>query len=52
MTEPVEWRADGTPLNLRFGDIYHSEAGGAVQSRHVFLQGCGLPEAWQDQPHW
>ena len=55
----VVWDAQGTPRSPRFGDIYRSQGldglGGLAQSRHVFLQGCGLlgPEArWQHRPHW
>ena len=46
------WRVDGVPLSERFGDIYHTETGAQAQSRHVFLAGCGLPEAWADRPQW
>ncbi|RZL91656.1 MAG: FAD-dependent oxidoreductase [Variovorax sp.] len=52
MAEPVDWRADGVPRSERFGDIYHSESGAAAQARHVFLRGCGLPEAWAGQAQW
>lgn len=55
----VVWDANGTPRSPRFGDIYRSQGqdgqGGLEQSRHVFLQGCGLlgPQAlWRGQPHW
>jgi tRNA 5-methylaminomethyl-2-thiouridine biosynthesis bifunctional protein len=37
---------DGVPYSAAYGDIYHSADGGPGQARHVFLQGCGLPEAW------
>lgn len=37
---------DGVPYSVHYGDIYHSADGGAGQARHVFLQGCGLPERW------
>ncbi len=52
MTEPVDWRADGVPRSERFDDIYHTETGAVAQSRHVFLGGCGLPEAWRHRPQW
>jgi tRNA 5-methylaminomethyl-2-thiouridine biosynthesis bifunctional protein len=63
MTPPtVEWRADGTPMSPRFGDVYRSAgtdgAGGLTQAREVFLRGCGLlaesdaPATWVDQPVW
>jgi len=31
----------------RFGDIYRSQDGALAETRHVFLNGCGLPEAWR-----
>jgi tRNA 5-methylaminomethyl-2-thiouridine biosynthesis bifunctional protein len=37
---------DGVPYSAAYGDIYHSADGGAGQARHVFLEGCGLPQAW------
>ncbi|MBT9514316.1 MAG: tRNA (5-methylaminomethyl-2-thiouridine)(34)-methyltransferase MnmD [Acidovorax sp.] len=52
MSEPVDWLPDGTPYSPRFGDRYHSENGGLTQARHVFLRGCGLPEAWAGLPQW
>jgi len=50
--EPVAWRADGVPRSERWGDIYHTETGALAQARHVFLGGCGLPEAWSGRPKW
>ena len=37
---------EGIPYSETFRDVYHSAAGGLEQSRHVFLQGNGLPERW------
>ncbi|MDO4725394.1 MAG: FAD-dependent cmnm(5)s(2)U34 oxidoreductase, partial [Comamonadaceae bacterium] len=49
----VQWLADGSPYSPRFGDRYHSHAGGGLaQAQGCFLQGCGLPEAWQGQRQW
>lgn len=39
--------ADGTPFSERYGDVYHSAAGGPAQARHVFIAGNGLPGRWQ-----
>ncbi|MDQ0607923.1 tRNA 5-methylaminomethyl-2-thiouridine biosynthesis bifunctional protein [Variovorax sp. W1I1] len=50
--EPVAWPADGVPRSERFDDIYHTETGALAQARHVFLDGCGLPQAWAGQPQW
>ncbi|HEY8050941.1 MAG TPA: tRNA (5-methylaminomethyl-2-thiouridine)(34)-methyltransferase MnmD, partial [Ramlibacter sp.] len=52
MPEPVEWQPDGTPRSARFDDIYRSASGGLEQARHVFLRGCGLPDAWAGLPQW
>ena len=52
MSEPVEWLPDGTPRSPRFDDIYRSSTGGLEQARHVFLRGCGLPQAWAGQRQW
>lgn len=59
---PVTWRADGTPISPRYGDVYRSPGtdgrGGLAQARQVFLRGCGLlaeagqPAAWHGAPHW
>ena len=42
---PLEFR-DGVPYSAAYDDIYHSADGGTGQARHVFLHGCGLPQAW------
>ncbi|MFO7541394.1 MAG: bifunctional tRNA (5-methylaminomethyl-2-thiouridine)(34)-methyltransferase MnmD/FAD-dependent 5-carboxymethylaminomethyl-2-thiouridine(34) oxidoreductase MnmC [Thiobacillus sp.] len=44
----LEFR-EGVPYSTLYGDIYHSADGGIGQARHVFLQGCGLPQAWSDR---
>jgi len=46
--EPARLERDrnGTPVSVRFGDVYHSADGGPGQSRHVFLGGNDLPERW------
>lgn len=36
----------GVPYSPMYDDVYHSADGGPGQARHVFLAGCGLPEAW------
>lgn len=39
----LEWRAGGVPVSARFEDPYFSLAGGLDETRHVFLDGNGLP---------
>src|ERR1700754_2989020 len=38
---------DGVPFSARFGDLYHSSAGGPEEAVHVFLHGNGLPARWR-----
>ena len=40
------WADDGSPRSGRFGDVYFSKDDGLAETRAVFLEGCGLPEAW------
>ena len=42
----LTWTEDGEPRSGRFGDVYFSRDDGLAETRAVFLQGCGLPEAW------
>lgn len=35
-----------TPYSTLYQDVYHSADGGIGQARHVFLEGCGLPDSW------
>jgi len=44
---PVLWDANGQPRSRLFGDVYFSAADGLAESRAVFLEGCGLPQAWR-----
>ncbi len=42
----IEWR-DGAPYSADFGDIYFNPGEALAETRHVFLEGNGLPEAWR-----
>ena len=44
---PLEWSGDGQPRSRIYGDVYFSAEDGLAEARAVFLQGCGLPEAWR-----
>ena len=46
---PVAWQ-DGQPFSPRYGDRYHTQSGARAQAEHVFLGGCGLPDAWSGSP--
>ena len=43
---PLAWTEDGLPRSRRFGDVYFSSDDGLAEARAVFLDGCGLPDAW------
>lgn len=43
---PLDWTDDGQPRSRLFGDVYFSAEDGLAETRAVFLQGCGLPDAW------
>jgi tRNA 5-methylaminomethyl-2-thiouridine biosynthesis bifunctional protein len=43
---PLAWSDDGQPRSRLYGDVYFSAEDGLAEARAVFLQGCGLPEAW------
>ncbi|WP_293906375.1 tRNA (5-methylaminomethyl-2-thiouridine)(34)-methyltransferase MnmD [Phenylobacterium sp.] len=43
---PLDWTQDGQPRSRRFGDVYFSAEDGLAESRAVYLDGCGLPDAW------
>ncbi len=42
------FRPDGTLYSAQFDDVYASAAGTLAETRHVFLQGNGLPERWRN----
>jgi tRNA 5-methylaminomethyl-2-thiouridine biosynthesis bifunctional protein len=44
---PLEWGGDGQPRSRLYGDVYFSTEDGLAETRAVFLQGCGLPDAWR-----
>ena len=43
---PLAWTDDGQPRSRLYGDVYFSAEDGLAEARTVFLQGCGLPDAW------
>jgi tRNA 5-methylaminomethyl-2-thiouridine biosynthesis bifunctional protein len=44
--EVADWSREGPPGAGRHGDVYFSADDGLAEARAVFLNGCGLPEAW------
>ncbi|WP_037989814.1 FAD-dependent 5-carboxymethylaminomethyl-2-thiouridine(34) oxidoreductase MnmC [Tepidiphilus margaritifer] len=47
----LQWR-EGVPAHGDYDDVYHSVHGALAQSRHVFLGGTGLPQAWAGRAHF
>ena len=43
---------NGTPRSKQFQDTYFDAKDGLAESRHVFLEGCGLPETWRERRHF
>lgn len=43
---PLAWTPDGQPRSRLYDDVYFSAEDGLAESRAVFLQGCGLPDAF------
>jgi len=43
---------NGQIYSRRFDDIYYSRDDGIAESRYVFLEGNGLPEAWQGRDYF
>ena len=46
---PLAWTDDGQPRSRLYDDVYFSAEDGLAEARAVFLQGCGLPEAWAER---
>jgi tRNA U34 5-methylaminomethyl-2-thiouridine-forming methyltransferase MnmC len=42
-TAALDWTDGTVPVSRRYGDPYFSRAGGLAETRHVFLDGNGLP---------
>ncbi|MGB3316827.1 MAG: tRNA (5-methylaminomethyl-2-thiouridine)(34)-methyltransferase MnmD [Albidovulum sp.] len=47
-SEQVNWRDGGTPVSSLFDDPYFSPTDGLAETRHVFLDGNGLPGRFGD----
>jgi tRNA 5-methylaminomethyl-2-thiouridine biosynthesis bifunctional protein len=56
--EPQTGPAHGAPRGERLDDNRHPHPShplhtdALAHARHVFMAGCGLPEAWRGQPQW
>ena len=45
----LEWRDGNIPYSTETCDIYYSVNGGLGETRRVFIDGCGLPLAWENK---
>ncbi|MDH3665794.1 MAG: tRNA (5-methylaminomethyl-2-thiouridine)(34)-methyltransferase MnmD [Paracoccaceae bacterium] len=48
----LAWDSNDTPRSKRFGDTYFSAEDGLAETRHVFLAGNRLPDAWAGRAHF
>ena len=48
----LDWTDAGAPVSRVFGDVYFSREDGLAETRAVFLEGCGLPDAWAGRRHF
>lgn len=46
----LHWSENGSPRSMTFDDIYYSQENGVKESRHVYLNGNGLPQRWLQHP--
>jgi tRNA 5-methylaminomethyl-2-thiouridine biosynthesis bifunctional protein len=51
VSEPLDWTSD-VPRSRRFDDIYYAGEDGLAETRHVFLDGVGLPDAFQGRQRY
>lgn len=52
MAKGIDWLEDSTPFSTRLAARYHGAHSALARARAVFLQGCGLPQAWTGAPQW
>ena len=45
-------KMQGTPRSKEFDDVYFSAADGLAETKHVFLEGNGLPGRWKGRPQF
>lgn len=46
------WETGDLPVSARYADPYYSRVDGLAETRHVFLDGTGLPGAWAGREHF
>jgi len=45
---PLVLDESGTPLSTLYGDVFRSRAGAWAEARTVFVEGCALPQRWDE----
>jgi tRNA U34 5-methylaminomethyl-2-thiouridine-forming methyltransferase MnmC len=50
-TDQITWREGGVPVSTRFDDPFFSLDDGVAETRHVFLDGNGLPARFREGFH-
>ena len=45
---PLVFDESGTPLSTLYGDVFRSRAGAWEEARAVFVEGCALPQRWDE----
>lgn len=48
----INWQDSKTPVSDAFADVYFSRADGRAEVQHVFMQGCNLPDGWQNKAYY
>ena len=48
----LKWKEGNVPYSPQSSDVYYSLHGGLDETRSVFLEGCGLPRAWNGKDNF
>ena len=48
----LDLNPDGTPVSVRYDDIYYAGSVPLAQAREVFVAGNGLPQRWRGRSHF
>ena len=48
----LEWQEGNVPFSCASDDVYYSIHDGLSETRRVFLQGCNLPQSWNNRNHF
>lgn len=48
----LQWDHADAPRSVVFDDIYFAQSNGRKETEHVFMQGCHLPQDWQQRAQY